>query len=195
MGSMVQFGRVVLRKLKEAEPNAKVVRWYSWLSEYAEALAGWATQHEVTQVALAQVRVEGLFERGEAELDAEWTRRGLAAHPVSLLLRNRLRAYVGCHGRELRAGERLIGSTEILESVFGVLKRLSRDQSQSGLTALSVGLGAMLGQATPEQIQADLDRVPEKNVESWARKTMGKTVQWLRRQFLQPSQTPEPVSG
>ena len=198
VGSMVKFGQVVLRKLKETEPNAKVVQWYSWLSEFAEALAGWATQHEVTQVALEQVRVEGLFERGEAELEAEWTRLDLATNPVSLPLRNRLRAYVGRHGRQLRGGERLIGSTEILESAFGVLKRLSRDQSQSGLTALSVGLGAMLGQTTPEQIQADLDRVPEKNVEGWAKRTMGKTVQWLRRQLFQtPSttQTPEPVSG
>jgi hypothetical protein len=204
VGSMVKFGRVVLRKLKEAQPDSKVVQWYSWLLEYEVSLAGWAAQHAVAQVALKQVRLEGLFERGEAELEAEWERLELIGNPASLPLQNRLRAYVGRYGRQLRGGERLIGSTEILESAFGVLKRLSRDQSQSGLTMLSVGLGAMLGQITPEQIQEDLDRVPEKNVESWGKRMIGKTVQWLRRQFFQtpsatqtPStpQTPEPVSG
>jgi hypothetical protein len=43
-----------------------------------------AAQHAVAQVALIQVRLEGLFERGEAELEAEWTRLELAANAVSL---------------------------------------------------------------------------------------------------------------
>ena len=70
-------------------------------------------------------------------------------------------------------------------------KRLSRDQSESGLTVLSVALGAMLGEATPEQMRSDVDRVPDKAVDNWAKRTFGKTVQWLHRQFVrtEPDQT------
>ena len=78
----------------------------------------------------------------------------------------------------------MIGSTEILESAFGVQKRLSRDQSGSGLTVPSVGLGARPGEATPEHMRSDIDRVPEKAVDNWAKRTFGKTVQWLSRQFV-----------
>jgi hypothetical protein len=98
----------------------------------------------------------------------------------------------------LPVGERLVGSTEVLESAEAVQKRLWRDQSQSGLTMVSVGLGARLGEATAEQLRADADRVPEKAVQNWARRTFSKTVQWLRRQFFRPvsaTTNAEPNSG
>jgi hypothetical protein len=189
VGAFVRFGRILLQKLSEAEPNVEVVQHYGWVREYADALAAWSQQHELVEVMLRQVRVEGLFKRGEAVLDEAWQRLGASADTVSVALRNRLRAYVGRYGRELPMGERLVGSTEVLESAFGMQKRLSRDQSESGLTVLSVGLGIMLGEATAEQMRADADRVPENAVGNWAKRTLGKTVQWLRRQFFHPSRT------
>jgi hypothetical protein len=184
VGALVRFGRVVLRKLQEVEPGAEVVRRYGWLSAYAESISVWSQQYELVQVMLRQVRVEGLFGRGEAELDASWESLGMSGNAVSVSLRNRLRAYVVRHGRGLAVGERLVGSTEVLESAFGVQKRLSGDQSESGLTVLSVGLGAMLGEATAERMRSDVERVPGKAVENWARRTFGRTVQWMRRQFF-----------
>lgn len=184
VGKFVRFGRIVLRKLAEAAPNAELVRRYGWVSEYADALSAWHQQHELVQAMLHQVRVEGLFGRGETLLDEAWPRLAPNDSAATVALRHRLRAYVGRYGRGLPVGERLVGSTEILESAFGVQKRLSRDQSESGLTILSVGLGAMLGSASAAQLRADADRVPEKAVENWAARTFGRTVQWLRRHFF-----------
>jgi len=184
VGTLVRFGRMVLRKLQEAKPCTEVVRRYGWMSAYAQAIRAWGEQYELVTVMLRQVRVEGLFKRGEAELDASWESLKVSNNAVSVALRNRLRAYVSRHGRELAAGERLVGSTEVLESAFGVQKRLSGDQSESGLTILTVGLGAMLGEWTTQRMRADMDRVPQKAVENWARRTFGKTVQWMRRQFF-----------
>jgi hypothetical protein len=186
VGAFVRFGRMLLRKLGEGEPSTEVVRHYGWVREYAEELAAWNYQEELVRVMLNQVRVEGHFRRGEAVLEEAWQRLGASDNAVSVALRNRLRAYVGRYGRGLPMGERLVGSTEVLESAFGKQKRLSRDQSESGLTVLSVGLGAVLGESTVEQMRADVDRVPEKAVQNWAKQTFGKTVQWLRRQFFRP---------
>jgi hypothetical protein len=186
VGAFVRFGRLLLRKLGEAKPSAEVVQHYGWVREYAEALANWSYQEELVQVMLDQVRVEGLFRRGEAVLEDAWQRLAASDNAMSVALRNRLRAYVGRYGRGLAVGERLVGSTEVLESAFGKQKRLSQDQSESGLTVLSVGLGTVLGASTDEQMMADVDRVAEKAVWNWAKRTFGKTVQWLRRQFCQP---------
>ncbi|OWK35673.1 hypothetical protein FRUB_07360 [Fimbriiglobus ruber] len=185
-GTFVRFGRLVLRRLRDAAPDADVVRHYAWVSEYANAVQAWGEQHDLVRAMLDQVRVDGLFTRGEAALDDTWDRLGVSDHPTTAALRNRLRAYVGRYGRGLPVGERLVGSTDVLESAFGVQKRLSRDQSQSGLTVLSAGLGALLGEVTPEQMRAEIDRVPEKAVNNWAARTFGKTVQWLRRRFVNP---------
>ncbi len=190
VAKFVRFGRVVLGKLREATADAEVVKHYGWVSEYAASLSAWDEQHELVQSTLRQVRVEGHFARGPSALEEQWQHASVSDNATTAKLRSRLRAYVACGSRLVKPGERLIGSTEVLESAFGVQKRLSRDQSSSGLTVLSVGLGAMLGSATAEQMQSDVERVPEKTVECWAKRMFGSTVQWLRRRFFKPSAHP-----
>ena len=48
------------------------------------------------------------------------------------------------------------GSTEVLESCFGTLKALEKDQSKGGFTGLVLGLGALLGKVTKEVVAAAL---------------------------------------
>ncbi|OWK46941.1 hypothetical protein [Fimbriiglobus ruber] len=184
VAAFIRFGRFVLRKLQAAEPDADIVTHYGWVTGYAAAMAVRADPHALAQATVRVVRVEGFGARTPALVAEAWEPLATRDHPTTERLRNRLRAHVGRETRAARPGERRVGSTEIVESAFGVLKRLSRDQSASGLTGLSVGLGAMIGTTTPEQIQADLERVPEKAVQTWAKQMFGSTVQWLRRKFF-----------
>jgi len=198
VGAFVRFGGMLLARLQSATPDAEVEKHYGWVREYAESLEAWGEQHALVEATLRHVRVEGLFERGLTLLEEEWAKLAPSDHPVTVKLRNRLRAYVGRWGREARAGERLVGSTEVLESAFGVQKRLSGDQSKSGLTSASVGLGTVLGSLSAEQMGAELGRVPEKAVKSWAKRWFGETVQWMRRKFMadRPADpVPEPDPG
>ena len=198
VGVFVRFGQMLLKRLRLATPDAEVEKHYGWVREYAESLRAWGEQHALVEATLHQVRVEGLFERGLALLEEEWAKLTLSDHPVTVALQNRLRAYVRRWGRAAGAGERLVGSTEILESAFGVQKRLSGDQCKSGLTSASVGLGAVLGNLSGEQMSAELGRVPQKAVLGWAKRWFGETVQWMRRKFMGDSPAdhePEPDLG
>lgn len=183
-GKFVRFGRLRLGRLDAPTPDAEVVKHYGWVREFAGSLRAWGEQHELVQRTLRHVRVEGLFARGLPLLEESWGELNAGVETPTVALRNRLRGYVSRWGREASEGERLVGTTEVLESAFGVQKRLSGDQSGSGLTGLSVGLGAVLGDSTGERLRAELERVPEKAVAGWAKRVFGRTVQWLRRQFL-----------
>jgi hypothetical protein len=191
-GAFVRFGRILLRQLRAPVPPPEVVRHYEWVKGFEAEVMAWQEQQAVVQALLRLVRVEGLFGRGQAELEQEWAQLGLSAHPTTRALQDRLRGYLARSGRRLRPGERLVGSTEVLESAFGVQKRLSGDQAESGLTGLSLALGAVLGRHTAETVRADLEAVPQKKAESWAKRTLGKTVQWLRRQFFGAGPTNQP---
>ena len=70
-------------------------------------------------------------------------------------------------------GERLIGSTEVLESLFGDFKNLQGQQSESGLTGLMLVLGALVSHWTPEEIQEGLDATPWKAVQAWIENHLG----------------------
>jgi hypothetical protein len=68
-----------------------------------------------------------------------------------------------------------------LESLFGDWKSLEGPQSDSGLTGLILVLGALVSQWTPEAIDAALEAIPWKAVQTWVEDQMGVTVQSQRR--------------
>ena len=99
-------------------------------------------------------------------------------------LRHELMAFVTEQEAKVRPGEHLLGSSEVIESVFGKMKRLEQDQSKNGFTGLLLGLSALVSTTTNAVIQMALETVPTKQVEHWCQETLGQTVQSKRRQVF-----------
>jgi hypothetical protein len=88
--------------------------------------------------------------------------------------------------------ERLLGSSEVIESVFGKLKRLEQHQARSGFTGLVLAVGALVSTTTPEVIQQALETVPTSQVRQWCQQHLGPSVQAQRYQaFRQRNPTEE----
>jgi len=83
-----------------------------------------------------------------------------------------------------KPGEQLLGSSEVIESVFGKLKRLEQDQARSGFTGLILSIGAMVSTTTKEVIQKALQTVPTKQILIWCKEKLGQSVQAKRRKAL-----------
>ena len=96
-------------------------------------------------------------------------------------LREKLIAFVTRESAKARIGERLPGTTEVLESCFGRLKALESDQSKSGFTGLVLSLGAMVSEWTEESLGEALERCRVRDVINWCRKTLGESVQSQRK--------------
>ena len=77
--------------------------------------------------------------------------------------------------------ERLLGSSEVIESVFGKCKRLEQTQAKSGFTGLILTMGAMVATTTREVIHKALETVPTKCVLEWCKKTLGDSLQAQRK--------------
>ena len=80
-----------------------------------------------------------------------------------------------------RPDERLVGSSEVEESVFGKLKSLEGDQSSSGFTRYVLSLGAVVGDWTTTRIKEALEKTPVKPVEAWCKEHLPVSVQAQRR--------------
>ena len=130
-------------------------RKLGWLREYRQAIEEWSQWHEVIQVVVRQVRRHGIDRDSVAEL-----RRKFDAMNLSPSGRDAAEAMITFIAEQAwvarLGGERLIGSTEILESLFGELKTLERQQSESGLTGLMLVLGAMMSEWDPRGDQERL---------------------------------------
>lgn len=101
----------------------------------------------------------------------------------------RLRAAIVREAQPTQAGETLVGSTEVLESVFGKLKRLEGSFSGDGFTSLSLVLGALLGKRTENEVRQALDNTPKKTAETFAHRLLGPTDHTLRRLFIKTADT------
>jgi hypothetical protein len=155
---------------------------YDWLAEYRESIETWSRWEATVTASVSYVRTRGLSIESESEV-----REHLLKLPPELYdatLAEELMTFVRESSSTALAGERLVGSTEILESLFGKWKSLERQESQSGITELIVSLGSLLGEWTTSRIQAALDATPVKHVVSWCQHNLPPSVQSQRQQAL-----------
>ena len=129
----------------------------SWLKEFRAALADWSACTAVIAKTLDFIRCRGLTacagQGGEPTLP---TASGCAGE-----LREQLLGFVVDESSKVRQGERLPGTTEVLESCFGKLKDLEDGQSKSGFTGLVLSLGAMVSKWTAESVSEEAWAVSE----------------------------------
>ena len=184
LGPVLRWARRVLRLLDPAR-TAKVNREkleakYGWLREYDSAIAEWSELHEVTQQATVFVRREGYYQSADADLAEHLN--GFRFGAAAQILVKEVMVFVAQQSAQARPGERLIGSTEVLESLFGRQKELERQQSKGGFTGLILGLGAQLCDRTAAGVKAALEATPVKVVRDWIGTHLGQSLQSQRQE-------------
>jgi hypothetical protein len=74
-----------------------------------------------------------------------------------------------------------IGSSEIIESLFGKLKCLEQNQHKGGFTSLVLGMAACVSSVEPCVVQEAMLKIKTKDVETWTRDQIGTTLLAKRR--------------
>jgi len=149
-----------------------------WLREFRVELREWSEWQALTKAAMARVRGDG-YHAGAAE-QVEAALRPLVRSGTGAELCTELVTFVAQQSAAARAGERLPGSTEILESSFGKWKSLEGEHAKGGFTQLLLGYAALLGETTSELIGRALEATPMKQVTHWCRQHLGVTLQAKR---------------
>jgi hypothetical protein len=160
-------------------PAERLEAKLGWLREYRPALLEWSELMTVARLGEDFVRRHGLY-AGAAD-DLALRRPAQLSSLKAGEMWCDLLDHVAQQAAQARPGERLPGSTEVLESSFGKLKQLEKDQNRSGFTALLLGLGALVSRTTTEVVQAALEHCPLKTVRHWCQQHLGESVQAQRR--------------
>jgi hypothetical protein len=165
------------------EPPAVVLAWATaerlqdklgWLRAFDDAVSEWSEWQQVVNVA-----VEYIDRQGISRLAGRGLRRQLPhsfTHPSSLALTNDLVRFVVAQGLQTRHGERFPGSTEVLESCFGKMKVLEKQQARGGFTTLLISFGAFLANTTVPVIEAALKHSNTQAVYRWCKEHLGTTL-------------------
>jgi hypothetical protein len=178
-------GRPALRKagLKAAEVEEKL----GWLRKFAQPVRRWQEMLAVVGAAEHYVRHEGIHAKATEELAAVLPKSTI---PAVQRLRKQLLEFVTAEAQQAQEGERLLGSSEVLESIIGQFKHLAGERGQHGLTGIVLSIGALVGKIGVATVQAAMTEITTPAVWNWCRSHLGSTVQSVR-QLLQHTLHPE----
>jgi hypothetical protein len=154
-----------------------------WLRQFREPLKDWSEMQQTIDVALRFVRTQGLY-RGAAK-NLRKLLRELRVGASAAKLRDDLTEFIARQAQPLKAGERLPGTSEVIESAFGKFKTVERDQAKGGFTGLLLALAACVAERTHEVVHEALQKTRTKEVIAWIKTKLGNTVGSKRRTAYQ----------
>ena len=74
----------------------------------------------------------------------------------------------------------MLGSSEIIESLFGKQKNIEKQHAKNGFTGLLLSLAACVSKTTTDVIKNAMESVKTKTVIEWHKNNIGKSVQAKR---------------
>lgn len=190
LGSLLRWGRAILSVLDRHPETVlrhstaeRLEAKFGWLREYRKDLALWSEYQSLLEESVDEIRRYGYSSTStfQVALRVQQHVQTIAGRE----LKDELLTFITDECALLAPGERLPGSSEVLESSLGKLKSFEGDFDKSGFTSLLPAFGALVGKLTPEIISQALASVSGKNVKHWIKQQLGQTFLSKRRLALQ----------
>lgn len=159
--------------------KVELKKYLDWLQDYREEIIYWNRIILIGKRARDLVRTEGIhtnvvdnFEQRLASIKMGFKESKFA---------DKLSMFLVEQSKGIKPNERFIGSTEVLESFFGKLKYMEREQRAFGFTSLVLAAVACVGQTDKATIRAAITTVKLSDVANWTKKEIKKSLQSQRR--------------
>jgi hypothetical protein len=158
-----------------------------WMVAFAADVAEWGEWQAIIDIMVTFVSAHGVYREVAKDLRAALPRQ--PQHASSVSLRAELLVFVAKQARRLRPNERVPGSTEVLESLFGHMKQLEKQQARGGFTSLLLGFGARLADITTKVMKQAMEQSGTKQVYDWCKEHLGTTLFGKRKLAFAASAT------
>lgn len=185
---LVRWGVDVMEALKNPEHTDKALldKYCGWVRQYQElmellkqlALINQQVRHHVREQGLCSTtgdEVEALLEKAMESSDYNEQACEYAGMLIDFFYEQ---------SRVVPLGQVWIGSSEIIESLFGKLKSLEQDQSKGGFTSMVLGAAACVGKIDHDVVKAAMEHVRLEDVAKWTQTQIGETLLSKRRKSL-----------
>jgi hypothetical protein len=183
---LVDWGNKVLEFLKKEDEemalygNVNAVKEkLFWLKDYAIRLEEWNHMMAIISCTEDFIRTRGIYKEAPVELENK-----LNTLNKNEPFKTKVIDFVKTQASHAKPGEHLLGSSEIIESLFGKQKNIQKEQSKSGFTGLLLSLAAIVSKTTKEVVQQALVSVRTKTIYEWYEENIGETLQSKRIKIL-----------
>lgn len=160
---LVRWGSDIMVALKNPDhPDKKLLETYcSWILQYEELIEQLNQMTLISQKVRDHIREHGISNNTGDRIE-KMLEDVLASSKFNMQAceyAGRLMDFCKEQAKIVPVGHVWIGSSEIIESLFGKLKSLEQDQSKGGFTSLVLGAAACVGKVDADIVQAALKQV------------------------------------
>jgi hypothetical protein len=187
---LIKWGKEKLLFLdsQSIDPDPKIDQEYlesklNWLDDFRNDIAHWQDLIELIESAENFVKFQGIYQNSHRDLLAfmtDFINSDEFQTEKIISIKTELIDFVEQESQKALPDERLLGSSEILESSFGKLKQMEKNQSKSGFTVFLLSFAASISKTTQEIVHRAMETVPTKNIFEWFENNVGKSVQSRR---------------
>lgn len=156
-------------------------KYLGWLLSYRDDIDYWNRLISIGIAARHVVRIEGIHTNIADSFEQAIS--SIRMGPRELQFADHLIAFLLSQSKGVKFGECFIGSSEILESLFGKIKYMEREQRAFGFTSLILAAMAAVGPLDEKTVAEAIVNVKRSDIDQWAAKEIGQSVQSQRRQI------------
>jgi len=166
-------------KASEMFEASTVQRCLGWLKMYQPDIASWTRLIQVSELAVKHISENGVYRGLSDKLLFKFEM--IATCPLSQQLSELIIEDTMKNEFKVKPGHKTIGSSDIIESLFGCFKNLEKQQSSSGFTGLVLAIPAMVGGIAKNTVKMAMEKTKIKQVKGWISDNLGLSVQAKRK--------------
>lgn len=162
--------------------HTDVLRHFFWVKKYEEMIKLHGEYLGITEVVRHKIRMEGVTVRTHAELYKRYL--NLPLSPLANEFCGKMLDFFENATANIGPEECLLGISEIIESLFGKLKYLIRDDLKKGFTGSVLFAAACVGEIDCATVRTAMETVSDRCVNKWVEKNIEETFTQKRRRCL-----------
>lgn len=171
----------------------KVREKLGWMLNFKNDIHRWNNILDIATTTESFVRYKGIYNGADVALLEQFNEQLYLDDIAVNQFKEDVIKYIKSESIKARPNERLLGSSEIIESLFGKQKFIEKEQSKSGFTGLLLALPALVSKTTDEVIRKAMESTPVKKVHEWYRENIKSSVQSSRKNAFKFSMHEEQI--
>jgi hypothetical protein len=176
--TLINWSSHIILLLENKNTSKKIREKLVWVNEYRFAISRWSNMMRAVSCTENFVRNNGLYTNAHLDLQRVLEELKLSDHAD--IFNQKMITLVEKESSYAKPKERLLGSSEIIESLFGKQKNIEKQQAKNGFTGLLLSLAACVSKTTIDVIKNAMESVKTKTIIEWHKKNIGKSVQAKR---------------
>lgn len=150
------------------------------LKDFKSKIQYWKELSAIMKTTVEFVRYEGYYTNCGKDL----RKKLISDNPQTKAIIDDLLSLLNKESAKCGPSERMISSSEIIESVFGRQKQFEKQQCKSGFTVFILTIAASVSKTSSAIIEQALTTVSTKQLLDWKEKNIGKTLQSKKRRLI-----------